>query len=286
MSFEAYYDMAEASTVPIGVLGILALLGILVAAVESRTVAAAMLGAQVAGRPITVRRAVARSRRTFWRAIVASVVVAIPLALAQTVVGEVVNALFRLGVEASIEVSVITSTLVSAVVGAPFAYVLAGVVLGDVDSFEAIRRSFRVFRARKLAASIVVVFETITALLLVLGLGAGLDVVLRVFTALGLGVGSGPAGVAVTVVALVAIVFAFGTLLFTVMAITIAPQVLMFVGLTHATIGLDRVGAGGPDDPDTRRPGVARFRWLTLTMLFAIAMGAIVLGLTVAGMTS
>ena len=62
---------------------------------------------------------------------------------------------------------------------------LAGVVLGDVNPFEALRRSFRVFRARKLAAAIVVVFETITALLVLFGISAGLDLVLRLFEGLG-----------------------------------------------------------------------------------------------------
>ena len=35
--------------------------------------------------------------------------------------------------------------------------------------------------------------------------------------------------------------FALGTLLYTVTALTVAPQVVMFVGLTHATVGLDQV---------------------------------------------
>lgn len=284
MTFEQYDAMFAASAGPLAALGILALIGLFVAWVESRTMAAAVLGGSMAGRPISIRRAVARSRRTFWRAIVVSIIVTIPVLLAQAAASTVVEALFRLGYEASVETSVITSTLVSAVVGAPFAYVLAGVVLGDVDPFEAVRRSFRVFRARKMAAAVVAVFETVTALLLILGLSAGLDVVLRVFDALGLGVESDAGGLAVTIAGVIAIVFAFGTLIFTVMAITIAPQVVMFVGLTHATVGLDRVRAGGPDDPDTRRPGVARFRWLTLPMLFGFALGAIGLGLIVTRM--
>ena len=280
-----YEALFAATDAPIAALVFLALFGFMVALVESRTMATAVLGGHVAGRPISIRAAVARSRRTFWRAIVASVVVAIPVAIAQSVAAQVVQALLNLGVEASVEASVITSTLVSAVVGGPFAYVLAGVVLGDVDAFESVRRSFRVFRARKVAAAVVAVFETITALLLILGLSTGLDVVFRVFNALGLGIGSGTAGVAVTMIGVVAIVFASGTLLFTVMAITIAPQVVMFVGLTHATIGLDLVRSGGLDDPEARRPGVARFRWFTLPMLFTFALGAIVLGLVVASLT-
>ena len=61
-------------------------------------------------------------------------------------------------------------------------------------------------------------------------------------------------GLALTTVGIVATIFAAGTLLYTVYAITVAPQVVMFVGLTHATIGLDHVRPGGSHDPDARRP--------------------------------
>jgi hypothetical protein len=115
-----------------------------------------------------------------------------------------------------------------------------------------------------------------------LGLGSGLDLVLRLFEALGLGPQAGPIGLAATTVGVVVVTFAFGTLLFTVMAITVAPQVVMFLGLTHATLGLDRVGPGGPDDPDIRRPGRRRFRWLTRSMLLGFVLGAIGLALTLA----
>ena len=277
MSFEGYLALTGATDGLLGLLGLLAFVGIAVAGVEARSMAMGLLGSRMAAHPISIRGALARSRQTFWRAIVASIVVAIPVALVQSAVSLVVDPLFGLAAEASL----ITSTLVSAVAGAPFAYVLAGVVLGDVDPFEAVRRSFRVYRARRPAASIVAVFETITALLLVLGLGAGLDVVFRLFGALGLGVESDALGLAVTYVGVVAIVFAFGTLLFTVMAITIAPQVVMFVGLTHTTMGLDRVRAGALDDPAVRRPGRPGFRWMSRLMLVGFVIGAVGLGLVV-----
>lgn len=174
------------------------------------------------------------------------------------------------------EASVVTSTAVTALVGAPFAYTLAGVVLGDVDPFEALKRSFRVYGARKGAAMIVVVFETVAALLILFGISAGLDVVLRIFETLGLGPDTGPLALAVTTAGIVSIVFAFGTLLFTVMALTVAPQVVMFVGLTHATFGLDRVRPGGPDDPDRpRQPGTGGFRWFPRPMLIGFLVGAL-----------
>jgi len=262
-------------------LGLLAFVGLIVATVESRTLAMTVLGGRMIERPVSTRRALARSRRMFWSAILATFFASIPVIFVQGVVSSVV-ALSPEALEAS---SVITSTIVTALIGGPFAYVLAGVVLGDVDPFEALRRSFRVFRARKLAAAVVVVFETITAILVLFGIGAGLDLVLRLFDGMGLGPDAGPIGLAATTVGVVAVTFAFGTLLFTVMAITMAPQVVMFLGLTHATNGLDRVREGGPDDPDIRRPGRPRFRWLTRSMLLGFALGAVGLALTLATVT-
>ena len=144
-------------------------------------------GASSAGsrpaRPITVRAALQRSRAVFWRVLVAGVIVGIPVGIAQSLVNAVFEGL--LGPET--DISLVSSALVAGIVGAPLAYLLGGVVLGDVDPAEATRRSFRVFRARKLAAALVAIFQTIAVLLIVLGLGAGLDLALRVFDALGLG---------------------------------------------------------------------------------------------------
>jgi hypothetical protein len=254
-------------------LGLLAGLGLLVAAIESRTMAAAILGGHLAGRPIAVRSALARSRMVFWRVIIASIIVGIPVLIAQTAV----NAAFIAELGPQTDVSLVSSALVAALVGAPLAYLLGGVVLGDVDPFEAARRSFRVFRARKMAAVVVAVFETIAILLVFLGLGAGLDIALRVFHALGLGSDSGPAGLALVTIGIVAGVFALGTLIYTALAISLAPQVVMFVGLTRATFGLDHVVPGGDRDPAIRRPGQRRFRWLTLPMLLGFVAGVGVL---------
>lgn len=259
-------------------LGVLAFVGLIVAFVESRTMAVAILGGHLARRPITVRQALARSRMIFWRAIVASVVVSVPVAVAQGLVGSVFENV--LGTQA--DVSLVSSTLVAAIVGAPLAYVLSGVVLGDVEPFEAIRRSFRVFRARKLAAALVAVFETIAFLLVFLGLSAGLELALRVFDALGLGANSGPAGLALVTIGVVVGVFALGTLIYTALAISVAPQVVMFVGLTRATFGLDHVRPGGDHDPTLSRPGRRRFRWITIPMLLAFALGGVGLAASLA----
>ena len=255
-------------------LGSIAIAGILVAAIESRTMASALLGGRLIGRPMSVRGSLARSRMSFWRVVVGSFVVAIPVAIAQLVLG----AVFEATLGRQTDVSIVSTTLAAALVGAPFAYVLSGIVLGDVDPFEAARRSFRVFRARKVAAALVAVFETAATLLVLLGLSAGLDIAVRIFGALGLGTNSGPAGLVLMTLGIMAGVFALGTLIYTAYAIAVAPQIVMFVGLTRATFGLDHVRPGGDRDPATVRPGRRRFRWLTIPMLIGFAGGLIGLG--------
>jgi hypothetical protein len=255
---------------PLALLGILAGFGVIVATVESRAMAATILGGRVAGRPVSVKAALARSRMVFWRVIIASLIVGIPVLIVQ----RAIQSAFDATLGPAIDLSIVTSTLTAAIVGAPLAYLLSGVVLGDVDPIEATRRSFRVFRARPAAAVLVAVFETIAILLVVVGLGAGLDIALRVFDALGLGPDSGPAGLAVVALGVLAGVFALGTLIYTAFAISIAPQVVMFIGLTRASFGLDHVRSGGDHDPAMRRPGQRRFRWLTIPMLIGTAVGA------------
>jgi len=264
---------SQAAGGPFVILVAVALAGLLVATVESRTLATAILGGTMAGRPIGTRRALARSRRTFWRAVVASVLVGVILTVAQNGLDLVVGPAL-VGAE---EATLLTSTLLTALIGAPFAYLLAGVVLGDVDPFEALRRSFRMYGVRRMAAVVIVVFETFAALLILFGIGTGVDLVLRLFDTLGIGPEADATGIAVATAGIVAIVFAFGTLLFTVMAVTVAPQVVMFLGLTHASFGLDLVATGGPDDPDITPPARRRFRWFTVPMLVAFVVAGIAL---------
>ena len=254
----------------LGFLGAIAAVGLLVAAIESRAMAAAALGGRAVGRPLSVRASLARSRMSFWRVIVASVIVAIPVGAAQLAIG----AVFAAVLGRQTDLSVVSSTLAAAIAGAPLAYLLSGIVLGDVDPFEAVRRSFRVFRARKAAAALVAVFETAATAVVVVGLLAGLDIAVRLFKALGLGTDSGAAGLTLMTLGILAGVFALGTLVYTAYAIAIAPQIVMFVGLTRATIGLDHVRPGGDRDPTTGIRGQRRFRWLTVGMMLALAGGA------------
>ena len=66
-----------------GILGTIAGLGLLVAAVESEAIAASILGGRLSGRPVTTHAALGRSRMVFWRVILGSVIVSIPTGIAQ-----------------------------------------------------------------------------------------------------------------------------------------------------------------------------------------------------------
>ena len=64
-------------------------------------------------------------------------------------------------------------------------------------------------------------------------------------------------------------------------AIALAPQIVMFVGLTHATMGLDHVRPGADRAPDGRRLGQRPFRMLSRGMLAGIILAWLLLLLVV-----
>jgi hypothetical protein len=255
------------------VLAFLALFGIVAAAIESQAIAIALLGAHFAGRPVSVREAVQRSRMSFWRLLAAGILVGIPTSAVQ----RSLDAAFGDGSQ----VALVLGLLVGVLIQGPFIYAPTGIVLGGVGPVEALRRSVRVFRARKRVGLLLAILPTAFQLVLLLGLGAGLDVVVRIVSALGLGTDSGTVGLAVLTVIIVAGVFAFGTLLFTASAIIVAPQVVMFVGLTRTIVGLEPVRPGGSHAAEGIGSRTHRFRWLTRPMVAAFALGAIGLALAV-----
>ena len=245
---------------------IVAAIGLLIAFIESRAVAVTLLAARLEGRPLRLQDAVERSRRVFWRIVRATILTTIPLLLVQRAMEELAAGAFR-GVS---EVSVISAGIVATIVLAPFAYVLTAIVLGDVGAFSGVRRSIRLFRAGKLAALVVALFAWGAQLLTSFGVVAGLDLVLRAAGLTSLFSSSDAAATALTAIVLVVLVFAVGTLLFTVAAISNAPQVAMYLALTSQAPGLDaaRTAAGH---------GRSRFRWLTRPYLALVIAAVLIL---------
>jgi hypothetical protein len=218
-------------------------LGIVAALIESRGLAVAVVAATIEGRPLRLASAIAISRRVWWRVLIVGIVVAVPLIVGQTVGTLVLETL--VGDEPAITVA--GSLLGGILFVTPFAYAVAGIVLGEVRPFEAIRRSVGLFRARPRLALMVTLFGVISQLILFLALGAGLDLVAR-----GIDVADGrvTANPAFGIALAAALVFASGTLIFLAEAIAATAQVHAFVALTHYARGLE----GGRQDP-------LRVRW-------------------------
>ena len=240
----------------------LALGGFVAAAIDSRAMMASILGARLAGRRLTRHDALKRARTTFWRVLAGTFVIGIPVNLAQTSVAE----LYRGEASLALDFADVAALLTVAVVAAPFTYILAGMVLGDVGPIAAIRRSITLFRARVGAGLIVALFAVAGQFIILAGLAVGADLLVRGFDALDLDLLGGGPGAVVAVVVILVFVFAIGSLLATVAAVEIAPQVLMFAALTHVAPGLERI--------DERAPAP---RILTRPMLVVEAIGLIAL---------
>ncbi len=244
-----------------------AFLGYLAASVESRALAAAVIGGRAEGRPLRLRESIAIARRRFWSILGAQILVGIVSTIFSLVADWAVGTVVRDETALSFAISLI----VGLVVGAPFVYVPAGIVLGEASAMEAIRRSIRLARTRKRLAVVVTLFTLFSQILVLLGFSAGADVFYRLGSSTGL-LEAFPVPLVVPVVA--ALVFAFGTLQFLVEAIAAAPAVHAFEALTHYTAGLEQ---------GRREPLAVRHwwdPWFTpgLTICAAIALLSLVVG--------
>lgn len=235
---EATYDPRSSANVVITLLtlaGLIAAIGGIALVVEGEAIAIAILGARLIGRPLSFEAALTRARQSFWNLVTAGLVIGIPLYVVSIGLGLVLGA-----AERPEEWKTLVATLLVGLIGVPFSYVAAGIVLGDVGPIEAVRRSIRLYRARKRVALALAAFASVFSVLAQFALFAGGDVLLRLGELFGLGFEGSPASTLATYAVMLVAVLATGSLLFTVNAIIAAPQVVAFVGLTHASPGLDR----------------------------------------------
>ena len=209
-----------------------AILGYVAAGVEARALATAVIGGRVEGRPLRLRESIAIARRRFWTVLGAQLVVGLIAAIASALGQVLVVAVF--GPVEGLTFGV--SLVISVAIGWPFVYVPAGIILGEVGVWEAIRRSMGLVSLRKRLAVVVTLFGVLSQFVVLFGLSIGVDVVSRVLAGTGL-TDEFPRPVVVPVAAM--LVFAVGTLTFLVEAIAAAPAVHAFAALTHYTNGLE-----------------------------------------------
>lgn len=247
----------------LGVSAFVATIGFLVIGIESQIIATAILGGRALGRPMSLHEALNRSRQVFWRVVGASLLVGFLLVLPNIVLNLVLTSAF----DATSEAPTVIATGIGALLAAPFAYIVTGIVLGDVGAGEAIRRSTRLARVRWRLAIAVSSVGAVVAYIQLFATGAGVDILARFGTMLHLGFDSSGGTIALSLIVLTG-VLAIGSLTFTLTALRDAPQVVAFVGLTGYGAGLDRSRrtAGAP----------LRVRWISIPMLIAIGIGVYV----------
>ena len=153
-----------------------ALLGYVAAGVEARALATAVIGGRVEGRPLRLRESIAIARRRFWTVLGAQLVVGLIAAIASALGQVLVVAVF--GPVEGLTFGV--SLVISVAIGWPFVYVPAGIILGEVGVWEAIRRSMGLVRLRKRLAVVVTLFGVLSQFIVLFGLSIGVDVLSRV----------------------------------------------------------------------------------------------------------
>jgi hypothetical protein len=258
--------------------GLVAFLGAIAVGIESQIVGVAILGGARAGRPLSLREALRRSRQVFWRVFRASLAVNLVAGIVSLALSYVLDGMFGEATDAA----PIGANLLTAIVTAPFVYVVVGIVLGDVDASESIRRSIRLARARFRLAVIASLFAVVTQVLLIFAASSGIDLAARALEPFHgelerLDVANLGGFLLVGLAALIAL-FAYWTLTFTVGALTSAPQVVSFLGLTGYSRGLD-VARERPDgEPPLGRP--AR---VSRPMVAGVVIAAIAALLAIAG---
>ncbi|HJW21845.1 MAG TPA: hypothetical protein VJ506_05390, partial [Candidatus Limnocylindrales bacterium] len=239
-----------------------------------------------------------RARQVFWRYGFAAFVVGILSTVIATLVDLAVGVLGH----ADSFGGGLVGTLIATLGVAPFGYILTAIVIGDVDGAAALGRSITLALARPRLALVVAAFAFLASTIQVLGLGVALDLVDRIVTFLDPGLEQ-DAGLLVAIPAIAIALVAFGSLGLTVGAVTAAPQITAFLGLTHFTGGLDRArshptsltsptepspteqGEQGSPAPSpwqqpAKTPGPTR--WVTVPMLFLIGLEVLAVAVGIA----
>lgn len=233
---------------------------------DLQIVTMAVLGGVAVGRRIGLRDGLRLARQAFWPVLAAAILVGI----AREAIDRVISAVAAPTSQAALDAMVIAQLVGETIVLAPFAYYLAGIVIGGVGPLETLRRSVRIARTRWRLAFLVAATGTVVSIVQAFALGAGLDLAVRVASAVGLRLDGSAATAAVTSVVVLGGLVALGSLVATVTAMIVAPQVVVFLRMTGYSSGLARswpAPAGlGPTD---------KTRLVTRPMVALIAVGGV-----------
>ena len=242
LTSQAVVDAANEAIGLSSFLLVLALGGLIAVSIEAGAIGVVLIGGRVMARPVTLRLALERSRRVFWRLVRA--------ALAIGVIEIAVSLAWRFATNAPAMVDGVPNVglepVPGAIASAPFIYSTVAIVIADDGTRAALRRSVRLARQRAKLTVALAAFALLSGVLEGLALGSGLDLIVRVTEGLHLDIAAGGASLVLAIGLGLAIVTATGSLIFTVSAIVSAPQIVAWDRLGLSTDGLP---AAPPADP-------------------------------------
>lgn len=250
--------------------GIIAFLALIAINVDAQIIAVAILGGAKAGRPLTLREALRRSRQAFWPVFRATLLVGILSTILSWILDSVLGRAFGDTTDAA----GVGSQLLVGLLMSPFVYATAGVVLGDVQAMESLRRSARLARNRLRLAIVVSLFAVVAQYLVIFAAFAGIDLVVRALEPFHAQLenfdSSSIGGFLLLAAGALVAVFAYGTLSFTVGALAATPQVVAFLGLTGYSRGLDRAREADEGEPARDTPA-----WVSRMMVIGAALAGL-----------
>jgi hypothetical protein len=268
MSFGfGYRELAEPAVVAVLRLSAFCgLVGLLAIAIEAQILVTVILGSVATGRQIGIRDALRLSRLVFWKVIGAAILVGI----IRIAVDTVASAFLHPRSMTALESTQIWQLTAESLATAPFAYFLAAIVLGGAGPIESLRRSVRAAAARWRLALLVMAAAAVGSFIQAFALAAGLDAFVRVGTALGLGLDGSVPTTIVTVFVVLAAIAAVGSLVVTVNALILAPQVVGYLRITGDSTGLSRAMPAADGSRWSSPP-----RLVTLPMICLIVLGGV-----------
>jgi len=249
-------DSARLHLVPVGSsFGLLFIVVVLVGvvclvllSVDAQLLATILIGAEATGRRLGLRDALRLSRLMFWRFVRASILVGVILLIPRIAINVLVLGGRALGSDAE----TLVQTVANVILSTPFAYVATGVVLGRVAAAESVRRSWMLVRFLWRLAFLIAIVNAAVTYVASFSLGAGADILVRLGTVFGLGTTMGQLQVIVLGAIVALAIVSIGSLVMTIAALTVAPQVVAFLGLTGYSAGLDATLKPADPQPPTR----------------------------------
>jgi hypothetical protein len=233
----ASQSAVDAANVAIGlsdVLLVLAVGGLLAVSIEGGAIGAMLIAGRVMERPVTLRIALERSRRVFWRLVRAGLAIGLIEIAASFAWRAVTNAPSTIDGVPNLGIEPIPGAIASL----PFIFSSVAIVVADDGARAALRRSMRLAGQRLPLALALALFALLSGVLEALALGSGLDLILRLTEGLHLDIAADGASLLLAIALALAIVTAAGSLVFTVSALVSAPQIVAWHRLGLATDGL------------------------------------------------